>query len=134
MSSRKLGRQMIFALILVALCIIFGSVGQILMKNGMSRVGEIGGLAGLFNLKTVINIFTNPFVLGGLALYAISSFFWLGAMSNLNVSFMYPLLSLGYILVAIMGAVILREHITLLRWLGIIVVVIGCFLIVQTKW
>jgi drug/metabolite transporter (DMT)-like permease len=134
MSSRKLGRQMIFALILVALCIVFGAVGQILMKNGMSRVGEIGGLAGLFNLKTVINIFTNPFVLGGLVLYAISSFFWLGAMSNLNVSFMYPLLSLGYILVAIMGAVILREHITLLRWLGIVVVVIGCFLIVQTKW
>jgi drug/metabolite transporter (DMT)-like permease len=123
-----------FALSLVALCIVFGAVGQILMKNGMSDVGKIGGLASLFNFKTAATIFTNPFVLSGLALYAVSTFLWLGAMSLLNVSFMYPLLSLGYILVAVMSAIFLGEHITLVRWLGILLVVFGCFLTVQTTW
>lgn len=121
-----------FALGLVALCIIFGAAGQILMKNGMSQVGQIGGLANLFNFKTALTIFTNPFVLSGFALYAISSFLWLGAMSLLNVSSMYPLLSLGYVLVAVASSIFLGEHITLFRWLGIVLIVFGCFLTLQT--
>ena len=47
--------------------------------------------------------------------------------SLLNVSFMYPLLRLGYVLVAVTSAVFLGEAITLTRWLGILLVVIGFF-------
>jgi len=121
-----------FALGLVAICIIFGAVGQIMMKGGMTQVGEIGGVGKLLSPSTVFRIFTNPYVLGGLLLYAIAAFLWLGALSTLNVSFMYPLLSLGYVLAAIMGLMLLKEDITLLRWGGIIVVVIGCFMVLRT--
>jgi len=121
-----------FALGLVAICIVFGAVGQIMMKGGMTQVGEIGGIGKLFGLNTILRIFTNPYVLGGLLLYAVAAFLWLGALSTLNVSFMYPLLSLGYVLAAILGLIFLGEDITLLRWGGIIVVVIGCFMILRT--
>jgi uncharacterized membrane protein len=129
MSKRNDKRQKMFALSLVALCIIFGAAGQILMKTGMARVGPIGGLAGLFNFRTAVTIFTNPFILSGLALYAVA-FLWLGAMSLLNISAMYPLLSLGYVLVAVASTLFLGETIPLTRWLGIGLVVAGCFLIV----
>lgn len=121
-----------FALGLVATCIVFGAVGQILMKSGMTQVGQIGGLGKLFSPNMVFSMFTNVFVIGGLLLYAIAAFLWLGALSTLNVSFMYPLLSLGYVLAVILGAIFLKEDITLLRWVGVATVVAGCFMILRT--
>ncbi len=121
-----------FAFILVAICIIFGAVGQVLMKHGMSQVGQIGNPGELFSASTISSIFTNGYVIGGLLLYATASFLWLGALSTLNVSSMYPLLSLAYIVTAILGFIFLKEDITLLRWAGILTVIVGCFMILRS--
>jgi uncharacterized membrane protein len=129
MKVQSKGEYTMFALGLVAICIIMGAVGQILMKNGMSQIGQIGGWGGLFNLSTFVSIFTNIYVVGGLVLYAVSSFLWIGALSTSNVSFIYPLLSLAYVLTAILGFIFLKENISLLRWLGILVVCAGVFLV-----
>jgi drug/metabolite transporter (DMT)-like permease len=121
-----------FALGLVLICIIFGAFGQILMKTGMSQIDEIKSIEGFINLNTIFCLLTNVYVLSGLLLYALSAFLWLGALSSLDVSYMYPLLSLAYVITAILAFVVLKENITLLRWLGIAFVVIGCFMISKT--
>ena len=122
----------VFALTLVLICIFAGATGQIAMKSGMSQVGEIGSMKQLFNLGTLFHIFTNPRVLTGLFLYAIAAILWLGAMSTLNISLMYPLLSLAYVVAVILALIFLKEDITLLRWVGIGVVVTGCFMILRS--
>lgn len=53
-------------------------------------------------------------------------------MSTPDVSFMYPLLSLGYIVTAILAFVFIGENITLLRWAGIVVIIAGCFMITKS--
>ena len=132
MYTKSLGRYKMFPLVLVGICIVLGAVGQILMKNGMNQVGEVGGIGQLLNPNTFFTIFTNLFVLGGLLLYGIAAILWLGAMSSLNISFMYPLLSIGYILAALMGALFLKEDVTIIRWAGIGFVVLGCFLVLRS--
>ncbi len=126
------GERAMFALVLIAICIVMGAVGQILMKNGMSQVGQIGGWNKLLDPGIFANIFTNYFVIGGLVLYAISAFLWLGALSSRSISFLYPMLSLAYVLTAILGSVFLKESISLLRWLGIGLVIIGCYMIFRS--
>ena len=121
-----------FALTLVLICVLAGAAGQILWKDGMSGMGRINGMGDLLQLKTVWDIFTNKFIIFGIILYAISVFLWLGAMSTLDVSFMYPLLSLGYIVTAILAFVFIGENITLLRWAGIVVIIAGCFMITKS--
>lgn len=121
-----------FALILVAICIVSGAVGQILMKTGMSQTGPIGNWGKLISPRTVLSIFTNGYVIGGILLYAAAALLWLGALSNLDVSLMYPLLSLAYVVAAILGFIFLKEDITLLRWVGIVVVIGGCFMILRS--
>jgi len=121
-----------FALTLVMICIIFGAVGQILMKSGMAQIGEINDLEGFINLNTIFYIITNAYVLSGLLLYAVSAFLWLGALSILDVSYMYPLLSLAYVITAMFAFVLLKENITLFRWVGIALVVAGGFLITRS--
>lgn len=121
-----------FALTLVMVCIVFGATAQIMMKRGMTQIGEIKGIDEFNNPNTILQIFTNPYVLLGLFLYAVSAFLWLGALSTLDVSFMYPLLSFGYVLTAIFALVFLKEYISVIRWAGILLVVIGCFLITRS--
>lgn len=121
-----------FALTLVMVCIVFGATAQIMMKRGMTHIGEIKGIDEFNNPNTILQIFTNPYVLLGLFLYAVSAFLWLGALSTLDVSFMYPLLSFGYVLTAIFALVFLKEYISVIRWAGILLVVIGCFFITRS--
>jgi drug/metabolite transporter (DMT)-like permease len=123
-----------FALTLVFICVLGASIGQISMKSGMNQIGEIGSLGQLFKFDTLFHIFTNPRVLVGILFYGISGILWLGALSTLNVSFMYPFMSLAYVITAIAAFIFLKENITLLHWAGILMVVGGCFLIaVQAK-
>ena len=63
-----------FAFVLVAICIVFGAVGQILMKHGMTLIGSIQSGGKLFSISTATQMVTNPFVMGGLFLYAMAFF------------------------------------------------------------
>jgi len=130
--NRMQVEKAMFALTLVLICVLAGAAGQILWKEGMSNFGRINGIEDLLQVKTVWDIFTNKCIILGIILYAISVFLWLGAMSTLDVSFMYPLLSLGYIVTAILALVFIGENITLLRWAGIVVIIAGCFMITKS--
>ena len=121
-----------FAIALVMICVLLGAFGQIAMKKGMTQLDRIDGPADLLNPSTVIGIFENWYVMGGLLLYFFSAFLWLGALSTLDVSFMYPLLSLAYIVTAILAFTFLGETINMVRWLGIVLVVMGCILITRS--
>lgn len=121
-----------FALVLVMICILAGSAGQILWKQGMSSMNKINDIGDLLQLKTVWDIFANKYIIMGIVFYAISVFLWLGAMSTLDVSFMYPLLSLGYLITAITAFIFLKEDINLLRWVGILLIISGCYLVTRS--
>ena len=102
------------------------------MKSGMKQMPRIDSISDLLDSKTVMEIFGNAYVMGGLILYMISAFLWLGALSTLDVSFMYPLLSLGYVVTAVFAIIYLGEIVTFSRWAGIGLVVIGCVLILRS--
>ncbi len=121
-----------FTPVLVIICVLCGACGQVSMKRGMNEVGEIASLSALFRPRALVRILTNKYVLAGVVLYAGGSVFWLGALSRLDVSFLYPLASLGYIGAAVLALIFLKENVTLLRWVGIIVIVVGCFLITRS--
>ena len=126
-------RTTMFAIILIVICIIGAAVGQIALKSGMGQIGEISSIRQLLNIGTLIRIFTNVRILAGLLCYGIATILWLGAMSTLNISFMYPLLSLSYVITALIALIFLRENVTLYHWIGIIMVVGGCLLIVRVN-
>ena len=121
-----------FAIGLVLICVVFGAFGQVAMKSGMKQMQQINSISVLLDSKTVMEIFGNAYVIGGLILYMISAFLWLGALSTLDVSFMYPLLSLGYVATAVFAIIYLGEIVTFSRWAGIVLVVIGCILILRS--
>lgn len=71
-------------------------IPQLTLKHGMRGIG-------IFSFKpdalvtAGITVATNPFILAGLVCYVVSVGVWMLVLSRVEVSFAYPLLSIGYL-------------------------------------
>ena len=106
--------------VFVALSTIFGIAGQLLLKRGMGSIGQ--SEPGIAMLKRII---LSPWVVGGLIVYGLGVVNWLLALSSFELSYVYPFASLSYIGIIIGSYFIFRERITLMRLMGIAVIISG---------
>ncbi|NJE10311.1 EamA family transporter [Thermococcus sp. MAR1] len=111
---------------ILATCILLGGSTQILFKMGMNSIGPLGDL---FSIKTMTIIFSNKYIVMGLILYGISSVLWLIGLSMLDVSLMYPLLSLAYVVTTVLAFIILNEPVRTTRWVGVLLIILGSILV-----
>jgi uncharacterized membrane protein len=125
---RRIRIQMDIAIVYILISVLGGALGQILLKRGMTDIGPL-----TLTSDTAVNILTkmivNPYVVIGLAIYVCSTFFWLTALSRVDLSFAYPFASLSYILMLIASWLIFHENITPLRLLGTGVIAFGVFIV-----
>ena len=63
-------------------------------------------------------------------LFVLAAVIYSGALRVLNVSVAYALDALGFVAVAVLSQVLLRERIAPIRWLGVVLIVVGTSLIV----
>lgn len=125
--SRKTG------IILVILVSIASSVsGQLLLKKGMTGFGEVH-LDSVQAAIRLLRVFTVPVILLGLGLYMAGSMFWLFVLSRAELSFVYPMISLSYVIIAFFSWIFLGEHISSYRWLGIALILLGITLVSRTR-
>ena len=104
---------------------------QIALRKTMLAVGAPPNhLEGV--LAFVFAIVTNPWFFLGMSCYAVSIGAWLIVLSKTEVSAAYPLLSIGYVITAIVGALFLGEHVTVARIAGIGLICCGLTLIAQS--
>jgi drug/metabolite transporter (DMT)-like permease len=130
MVARRRRSKMYFAIFIIVLCAIIGSAGQILLKKGLNVIGTVS-LKDMLG-PNVFKVVFQPFVFSGIALYAFSMLLWIYALSNFDVSFAFPLVSLSYVFAGIFSIIFLKETIPVMRWAGIFVIVTGCFMIIKT--
>jgi len=115
-------------LLLVASAAIMGGVAQVLLKKGLMNVGKLS-LIEMTKQFVKITI-TNPYVFAGLLIYVISTIIYLAALSRGELSILYPIISISYVITAVLAVLFLNEKITITRWIGIITIVVGVFLVV----
>jgi multidrug transporter EmrE-like cation transporter len=116
-----------FMLVFIAVC--FSVTGELLLKTGMNQVGVLS----LNKFGALIPKMLRTWqLLAGLGAITIGAGFWLMAISRVDLSWAYPLLAMGYILILIFSAIFLREHVTLLRWIGAALIVLGVYLITRS--
>jgi undecaprenyl phosphate-alpha-L-ara4N flippase subunit ArnE len=74
-------------------------------------------------------MFMNPYVFFGFASFGLSSIFWLVVLSRMELSLVYPMVSVAYVLVALASFLLFKENVTLVRWAGIMTIIMGVALI-----
>lgn len=100
--------------------------GQLLMKQGMMMFGTFPVTQLLVKLIPMV---FQPYVFIGILCFAVSSVFWLVVLSRIDLSMAYPLVSIAYIVTAIFSYYVFKENVSLIRWIGIITICLGVFLV-----
>ena len=115
-------------LTLLAVNILLNVAGQLAMKRGMTAVGVVALQLDRF-ASTMGQALSNGYVMAGIAAYGVSAILWLVLLSRLPLSYVYPAISLGYVVVVLISWAVLKEDIPPLRWLGVLVICIGVYLV-----
>jgi undecaprenyl phosphate-alpha-L-ara4N flippase subunit ArnF len=122
------------AYLCMAASIFLSTAAQLCMKASMLTIAH-----DVANGGQLLPVLLQPVVLLwlfiGLGSYATSLLFWLFAISRLELSLAYPMLSLSYVLVYVVAVnwSLLNETISVVRSLGILVVIVGIILIVHSE-
>ena len=116
-------------------CIILAPTGNLLLKWGMSECGNVAQTH-LSILQYAGQVFSKPQILVGAVVYLISALMWMALLSMMELSAVYPIfVSAAFLIVMIASAIFFSEHVTPLRILGTLVVILGIFIVAQsTRW
>lgn len=119
--------------LLIAVMIIAGPLGNVLLGKGMKHIGELAIWPPSQLLHTTLNIFTSGLIWSGIA--SLVTFFvaYMLVLSWADYSFVQPASSLAYGVVALLGYLMLGERISPLRWGGIAVICLGVFVVGRTN-
>jgi len=106
--------------------IFLGAGGQILLKYGVNQMGEID-LSRTGIIFTILNIFTNLFVISGICFFVASMILWIKVISTMELSRAYPSVSLSYIIVFLFSIAVFDESVTAGKMTGMILVIAGVY-------
>jgi len=110
---------------LTSLC---DTINQLFLKSSINAIsfnvykpGEI--------VKFILKIILTPRVWLGFLFTVASLCIWLVVLSRADLNLAFSVDSMHYILIAVASMIFLKEKISLLRWIGISVIVFGIILV-----
>lgn len=119
-----------FSLVLCG--VLLNTAAQLLLKAGTNAVGVFE-----FSRENLLpvgwKVASEPHIIGGLACYVISVVVWIMALSRVEVSIAYPMLSIGYVVNAIAAWYLFGEAVTVMRLTGIGFIIIGVFIVGRSQ-
>ncbi len=118
--------------LLLALMVLFGSLGNVLLSRGMKETGEILD----FSPRALAGAFGKVFMNGSiwLGIWSLLVFFvsYLLLLSWADLSYVQPASAIGYALVAVLGYFMLGEFVSPTRWTGVLLICAGVVLVGRT--
>lgn len=114
--------------VLVLLVVATNVTGNVLLSRGMHQVGRIVSASP----ADYVRAFVNPSALIGIVILAVWMLSDLALLSRADLSFVLPVTASAYVLVAIGGHFFLHDHISWLRWIGILLITGGVILAEET--
>jgi len=122
-ASAKLIRQWPVAF---AASTIFVVCGHSLIKAGLNAAAA--GASGTGLAGRIAHVLFQPLVIEGLLIYFLGTICWMMAVAQKEISFLYPLTSVNYVMVVGTSVVFFHEVISARRALGVVVIVLGMVL------
>src|SRR5579864_9192792 len=89
-----------------------------MLSHGMKQTGTIS----IHHLQGVILAILNPWVAVGIVLLLAFFASYMNALSWADLTYVLPATSLGYVLLALVAKFALHEQVSLVRWLGIVLI------------
>ena len=121
-------------LIILLLGLLCEAVGVVYLNKGLRQVGEVSQVTVAEVLRVVKSGVTNPNLLLGVFFEALFFGTLLVLMSKGgDISFIWPLTALGFVFTTVAAKFILGEQVSLLRWGGVLLIMLGAAVITYTE-
>lgn len=119
-----------FKLLLILLVgLVFEAAGVVLLKKGIMQLGGLERFSAPEILRVVKLGVTNPYILTGVFFEALFFACLLILLSKGEVSFVWPLTALSFVMTTFAAWIFLHEHVAATRWSGVAFIMIGAALI-----
>jgi uncharacterized membrane protein len=115
--------------VFTAVVVLSNVLGNFSLSCGLRRVGRLVSWSPLAYIEALLD----PWVALGVALLIVWLLSHMTLLSWADLSYVLPVTSIGYVLVALVGKYFLNEQITLARWAGIGLIVTGVALVGRTS-
>ena len=109
------------------------AIGVVFLSKGLKQIGEVKQINATEIWRVVKAGVANPNLLLGVALEAAFFVALLVLLSRSDVSFIWPLTAMGFVLTTLTAKLLLHEEIPPMRWLGVLLIMLGAGLITFTE-
>jgi len=112
--------------------VVCANTGDLMLKHGMTQIGavqiSVPGLRHAFAMTV-----TNPTIWLGILFLMGFMISYMTVLSWADYSYVMPAGAFGYATLTLLAVVFLHEHVSVARWLGVILICFGVLLVGQTK-
>ena len=114
--------------IFTAIVVLTNVLGNSFLSRGMQSVGELLSLSPLPYIRALFN----PWVAVGVSLLIVWLLSHMALLSWADLSYVLPMTSIAYVLVALVGRFLLHEQVSPARWVGVTLIMAGVTLVGHT--
>src|SRR6266851_4311788 len=116
---------MVKLLLILFIGLIFESTGIVLLKKGISSIGEVKAVTASEIVRIIKAGVTNTQVLLGIFFEALFFACLLILMSKSDISFLWPLTGLSFVFATFAAILFLGESVSAVRWAGVVLIMLG---------
>jgi len=112
-------------LLILLIGLVFESAGVVLLKKGISNIGEVKTVNAAEMVRILKAGATSPQILLGVFFEALFFVCLLILMSKSDISFLWPLTALSFVFATLAAMVFLHEQVSPTRWVGVVLIMVG---------
>lgn len=120
-------------IIILVIGLICEAAGVVLLKKGIDVICRGKDVTVANIIPTVLKGATNLTIILGVALEAVFFACLLYLMSQREISFVWPLTSLSFVMTTLAAVFYLKEHVAPARWIGVAFIMLGAGLITWSE-
>lgn len=116
-------------LTILLIAIFFEAVGVVFLSRGLKQIGEVKQISAGEIGRLVVRGITNRDIILGVFFEALFFVGLLMLMSKSDVSFVWPMTSVGFVATTLAAKFFLHEQVPSARWAGVLLITIGAALV-----
>ncbi len=127
--EERMARNRRLIYLLAAAAVLSNTAGNCMLRAGLKSVGAIVSVSPLDYLKAFLN--------GWVVLGVVVLFGWLllqlSLLSWADLTYVLPVTSVSYVLIAIAGVLLMDEHVSAAHWAGVLLILAGVIIVGRTR-
>lgn len=116
-------------LLILSVALVLEAVGVVLLSQGLRQIGEMQQFSWAEVSRIFVRGITNGRILLGVFMEAVFFGLLLIMLKNWDVSLIWPLTSLGFVLTTLAAKFLRHEDVSVVRWSGVFLIMAGAALV-----